>query len=84
MNLSSQPFMKEVKIAFGMTGTIPKKKTIEYYCLKSLLGATIQEIKPRYLMDEGYISKVQIYQIRLWYHDLEKQVDTFIVKINEN
>ena len=41
----SQPFMKEVKIAFGMTGTIPKKKTIEYYCLKSLLGATIQEIK---------------------------------------
>lgn len=74
----SQPFMKEVKIAFGMTGTIPKKKTIEYYCLKSLLGATIQEIKPRYLMDEGYISKVNIQQIRLWYKDIEKQVNTFI------
>ena len=74
----SQPFMKDVKISFGMTGTIPNKKTIEYYCLKSLLGATIQEIKPRYLMDEGYISKVQIYQIRLWYHNLEKQVDNFI------
>ena len=59
----SQPFMKDVKISFGMTGTIPNKKTIDYYCLKSLLGATIQEIKPRYLMDEGYISKVQIYQI---------------------
>lgn len=74
----SQPFMKDVKISFGMTGTIPNKKTIDYYCLKSLLGATIQEIKPRYLMDEGYISKVQIYQIRLWYHNLEKQVDNFI------
>ena len=74
----SQPFMKEVKIAFGMTGTIPNKKTIDYYCLKSLLGATIQEIKPRYLMDEGYISKVNIQQIRLWYHDIEKQVNTFI------
>lgn len=74
----SQPFMKEVKIAFGMTGTIPKKKTIEYYCLKSLLGATIQEIKPRYLMDEGYISKVNILQVRLEYRNLKKQLETFI------
>ena len=74
----SQPFMKEVKIAFGMTGTIPKKKTIEYYCLKSLLGATIQEIKPRYLMDEGYISKVNILQVRLEYQNLKKQLETFI------
>jgi len=77
-NIISQPFMKEVKIAFGMTGTIPKKKTIEYYCLKSLLGATIQEIKPRYLMDEGYISKVNILQVRLEYKDLKKQLETFI------
>lgn len=74
----SQPFMKEVKIAFGMTGTIPKKKTIEYYCLKSLLGATIQEIKPKYLMDEGYISKVNILQVRLEYRNLKKQLETFI------
>ncbi len=74
----SQPFMKDVKIAFGMTGTIPKKKTIEYYCLKSLLGATIQEIKPRYLMDEGYISKVQIKQVRLEYKNIEKTTDLFI------
>ena len=52
----SQPFMKGVKIAFGMTGTIPPKNTIPYFCLKTLLGATIQEIKPRQLMDAGYIS----------------------------
>lgn len=74
----SQPFMKEVKIAFGMTGTIPNKKTIDYYCLKSLLGATIQEIKPKYLMDEGYISKVNILQVRLEYRNLKKQLETFI------
>ena len=74
----SQPFMKEVKISFGMTGTIPKEKTIEYYCLKSLLGATIQEIKPKFLMDEGYISKIQIHQVRLEYKNLKKQLDTFI------
>ena len=77
-NIISQSFMKDVKIAFGMTGTIPKKKTIEYYCLKSLLGATIQEIKPRYLMDEGYISKVNILQVRLEYKDLKKQLSAFI------
>lgn len=75
----SQPFMKDVKIAFGMTGTIPKKKTIEYYCLKSLLGATIQEIKPKYLMDEGYISKVNITQVRLHYKDLEKAINHYIL-----
>lgn len=74
----SQPFMKDVKIAFGMTGTIPPKHTIDYYCLKSLLGATIQEIKPKYLMDEGYISKVNITQIHLHYKDINKQRINFI------
>ena len=74
----SQPFMKDVKIAFGMTGTIPPKHTINYYCLKSLLGATIQEIKPKYLMDEGYISKVNITQVNLHYKDINKQRINFI------
>lgn len=75
----SQPFMKDVKISFGMTGTIPKEKTIDYYCLKSLLGATIQEIKPKYLMDEGYISKVNITQVRLHYTNLEKTINNYIL-----
>ena len=70
--------MKDVKIAFGMTGTIPSKHTIDYYCLKSLLGATIQEIKPKYLMDEGYISKVNITQVHLHYKDINKQRINFI------
>lgn len=74
----SQPFMKDVKITFGMTGTIPPKHTINYYCLKSLLGATIQEIKPKYLMDEGYISKVNITQVHLHYKDINKQRINFI------
>lgn len=71
-NIISQPFMKNVKISFGMTGTIPQEKTIEYYCLKTLLGATIQKIKPIELMEAGYISKVNIKQIRLHYKDIEK------------
>ena len=74
----SQPFMKEVKIAFGMTGTIPKEKTIGYYCLKTLLGATIQKIEPKELMDAGYISKVNIKQIRLHYKDKDKVAETYM------
>lgn len=74
----SQPFMRDTKIAFGMTGTIPKEKTIEYYCLKAELGATIQEIRAKYLMDEGYISKVNITQIRFHYKDIDKQRKLFI------
>lgn len=74
----SQPFMRDVKIAFGMTGTIPEEHTIPYYCLKSLLGATIQKITPRELMDEGYISKVKIKQIRIHYKNLEKTYENYM------
>ena len=74
----SQPFMKEKLFAFGMTGTLPKENTIEDFCLKSLLGAKIQEIRPKELMDEGYISPVNIKQIRLFYNDEKKQKDLFI------
>lgn len=74
----SQPFMKDVKIAFGMTGTIPPEKTISFYCLKTLLGATIQQITPKELMDAGYISPVNIKQIRLNYKDIDKQRELFI------
>jgi len=77
-NIISQPFMKSVKIKFGMTGTLPKEKTIEYYCINSLLGAKIQEIKPKELMDAGYISPVEIKQIRLFYQNEQIQKDIFI------
>lgn len=77
-NIISQPFMNKVKIAFGMTGTLPKEKTIEHYCLHSLIGAKIQQIKPRDLMDEGYISDVEINQYRLNYKNLDKQKKLFI------
>ena len=77
-NIISQPFMNKVKIAFGMTGTLPKEKTIEHYCLHSLLGAKIQEITPRELMDAGYISDIQINQIRVNYKNIRKQKQLFI------
>ena len=70
--------MNKVKIAFGMTGTLPEEKTIPYYCLHSLLGARIQKITPRELMDAGYISDIEISQYRLNYRDIDKQKKLFI------
>lgn len=78
----SQPFMQNIKIAFGMTGTLPKEHTIDRYCVHSLLGAKIQEINPKELMDGGYISKIDIEQVRLYYDKgvdwKEKQQDLYI------
>lgn len=74
----SQPFMKNVKLSFGMTGTLPSEKSVDSYCLHSLLGAKIQDIEPKELMDAGYISPIDITQIRLSYKNIEKQYDAFI------
>ncbi len=74
----SQPFMKNAKIVFGMTGTLPKEHTIPRYVLHSLLGSKIQEIKPKELMDAGYIAKVDIRQIRIEYSNLEEQKKLWI------
>lgn len=74
----SQPFMKEAKIVFGMTGTLPKEHTIPRYVLHSLLGSKIQEITPKELMDAGYIANVDIRQIRLNYSNIDEQKKLWI------
>ena len=74
-NIISQPFMRNVKIAFGLTGTLPEEKTIEHYCIFSLLGAKIQQITTKFLKDNGYISDIEIYQYRLQYQDFNKTLD---------
>lgn len=77
-NIISQPFMQNVKVAFGMTGTLPKEKTIQRHCINALLGAKIQEIAPKELMDSGYISPVNITQHRIKYANQEKELDNWL------
>lgn len=74
----SQPFMKDLELAFGMTGTLPDEWTIPNYTIHALLGAKIQCIEAKELMDQGYISKIKIYQHQLSYHDYIRQLDTWI------
>lgn len=78
-NIISQPFMSNVKIAFGMTGTLPKDYTIERHCINALLGAKIQELNPKDLQDEGYISDVKITQCRLQYLDEWQSIKDWIM-----
>lgn len=77
-DIISQPFMNNVKIGFGMTGTLPKDYTIERHCVNALLGPKIQEITPKELQDEGYISDVKITQCRLQYMDEWQSVKDWI------
>lgn len=81
-NILGQPFVKRLKIAFGMTGTLPEENTTPRFCLAALLGARIQQIKPIDLMNEGYISKVEIRQKMLYYKD-KKYLDDLYIRAAE-
>ena len=59
--------MKSSKLVFGMTGTLPKPYTIDAYTIHCLLGPKIQTIKADELIQQGYLSPIQIYQHHLKY-----------------
>ena len=61
----SQPFMKDVGLRFGFSGTIPQAGTIENYACQSLMGPVIQSITSKELIEEGVLAEVDIEQIRV-------------------
>lgn len=63
----SQKFMTFVKLRFGFTGTLPKENTIESYCCHSLMGPTIQIIKPMELVEGGFLATPNMIQVRINY-----------------
>lgn len=74
----SLDFMKNVKIKFGFTGTLPEEGTIESFCCHSLMGWTIQDISPMELVDEGFLAKPDITQIRIEYPDSPQLTEAYI------
>ena len=74
----SQDFVKNVKLFFGMSGTLPKPKTIEWYCLQSIIGCKIQSIEPRELMDAGFVSDIEINQVVLDYQDTRRVKELYL------
>ena len=74
----NQDFMKNVKLKFGFTGTLPEEGTIESFCCHSLMGWTIQDISPMELVDGGFLAKPDITQIRINYPDSPQLSDAYI------
>ena len=69
-------FMKQVKLQFGFTGTLPKANTIENFSCQAMMGPKIQTISPRELIDSGYLAEPIIKQFRLKYNG--NYLDTLI------
>lgn len=65
--IMSQPFIKNAKLVFGFSGTLPDKGTIESYACQALLGPCIQKIETMDLVDAGYLAKPIITQVRIQY-----------------
>ena len=76
--LLMQPFMKDLKLRFGFTGTLPKEGTIEWFTCSSLLGPKIQDIRSRELMDRGFISDIEVTQVVVEHPETDELLDTYI------
>lgn len=74
----NQDFIKNAKLKFGFTGTLPEEGTIESFCCHSLMGWTIQDIRTYELQDEGYLANVDITQIRINYPDSPQLTNAYI------
>lgn len=74
----NQDFVKNAKIRFGFSGTLPEEGTIESFACHSLMGWTIQDISAMELVDEGFLAKPDITQIRIKYPECETLTQAYI------
>lgn len=74
----SQEFVKNSKLKFGFTGTLPEEGTIESFACHSLMGWTIQDISAMELVDEGFLAKPDITQIRIKYNESKPLTAAYI------
>lgn len=76
-----RPFMKDVKLRFGFTGTLPQPNTIEWFSCQAMMGPQIQDLTTMELVKEGFLVPPDITQIRLSYP--WKEVENDIIKCGE-
>ena len=76
-----RPFMKDVKLRFGFTGTLPQEDTIEWFACQAMMGPMIQDLRTMELVKEGFLVPPDITQIRLSYG--WKEVEKDIIKCGE-
>ena len=73
-----QEFIRDAKLIFGFSGTIPDANTIENYGVQAILGPMIQDISTMELVDAGYLAKPIVRQIRMHYEDSRELSDKYI------
>lgn len=73
-----QNFMKNVKLRFGFSGSLPKSDTIESFACGSLLGPMIQDVRSHELIDGGFISDIRISQYYIKYKENICLYDNYI------
>lgn len=74
----SQPFMKDIKIKFGFTGTLPPRNTIDSFACQSLMGPKIQEIKTIELVEKGFLACPVITQVQIPHPMTDELLGTYI------
>lgn len=76
--LLDQECMKDVKLRFGFSGTVPDNNSIESFACQSLLGPKIQDIRSNELVNEGFLAKVNVTQLELNYELNEPLIKEYI------
>ncbi len=79
LNLDS---WKGVKLKFGFSGSLPESNTIDSFVCQSLLGPKIQDIRSKELMDQGFITPIEIEQLRIHY-DYDETLQNSYIRLGE-
>lgn len=78
----SQDFLKNVKLRFGFSGSLPEPNSIESFACQSMIGPCIQDISSKELIDEGFLAKPSVTQVRIKY-DWSKPLQQAYIKCGE-
>jgi superfamily II DNA or RNA helicase len=58
---------------FGLSGTIPKRGTVDRLSLMSALGPLVTQVKANYLQEEGHIAQCKVIQFHMDYATIEQK-----------
>lgn len=58
---------------FGLSGTIPKRGTVDRLSLMSAMGPLVTQIKANYLQEEGHIAQCKVIQFHMDYATFEQK-----------
>jgi superfamily II DNA or RNA helicase len=67
---------------FGLSGTIPKRGTVDRLSLMSAMGPLVTQVKANYLQEEGHIAQCKVIQFHMDYATLEQK--TAFAELSKN